>query len=292
MFKRQTEGSVLCTSCGVLVGVTDPTCYNCQRRNPGLWGFAPVFRQLGNDLGFVPLVMGGTITLYVLGLLASGSGLQTMLAPRNDVLFALGSSGAVPVFRFGRWWTVLTAGWLHAGVLHILFNVLWIRQLGPAVAELYGPGRMVILYTVSGVVGFAFTSIAGEYLGAYLNLVPLVGGLLARLLGGAGFSVGASASIFGLLGALVYYGRRTGSRHVGEAGLQYALMMGVFGLIMPGIDNQAHLGGFVGGYVAGRLLDPLKPERIDHLVAAVLCLVVTAVAIAASVITALPVLTR
>ncbi len=290
MFKRQTEGSVLCTSCGVLVGVNDPTCYNCQRRNPGLWGFAPVFRRLGNDLGFVPLVMGGTITLYVLALLASGSGLQTMLAPRNDVLFALGSSGAVPVFRFGRWWTVLTAGWLHAGVLHILFNVLWIRQLGPAVAELYGPGRMVILYTVSGVVGFAFTSVAGEFLGAYLNMVPLIGRLLARLLGGAGFSVGASAAIFGLLGALVYYGRRTGSRHVGEAGLQYALMMGVFGLIMPGIDNQAHLGGFVGGYVAGRLLDPLKPERIDHLVAAVLCLVVTVVAIAASVITALPVL--
>ena len=145
--KRQTEGSVLCTSCGVLVGVTDATCYNCGRRNPGLWGYAPWFRRLGQDLGFVPLVMGGTITLYVIALLLSGSSIQTLLAPSTQVLVLLGASGALPVFRLDRWWTVLTAGWLHAGVLHILFNVLWIRQLGPAVADLYGPGRMVILYT-------------------------------------------------------------------------------------------------------------------------------------------------
>lgn len=284
MFKRQTEGSVLCTSCGVLVGVNDAVCYNCQRRNPGLWGFAPAFRKLGNDLGFVSLVMGGTITLYVLALLLSGGGLQTMLAPNSRVLLLLGASGAFPVFQMDRWWTVLTAGWLHAGVLHILFNVLWIRQLGPAVANLYGAGKMVIIYTLAGVVGFTFTSLAGQYIGG--------GGILGRLIGGATLSVGASASIFGLLGALVYYGRRTGSRHVGEAGLQYALMMGLFGVIMPGVDNQAHLGGFVGGYVAGLLLDPLKPERIDHLVAAVVCLVVTVLAIIASFVTALPLLTR
>ena len=69
-------------------------------------------------------------------------------------------------------------------------------------------------------------------------------------------------------------------------------MMGLFGLIMPGIDNQAHLGGFVGGYLAGQVLDPLKPERIDHMVAAVVCLVITAAAIVASVVTALPLLMR
>ena len=61
--RRQTTGSVLCTSCGVLVGVNDPVCYNCNRRNPGLWGYAPAFRRLGQDLGFVPLVIGGTVTL-------------------------------------------------------------------------------------------------------------------------------------------------------------------------------------------------------------------------------------
>ena len=92
---------------------------------------------------------------------------------------------------------------------------------------------------------------------------------------GAGFSVGASASIFGLLGAMVYYGRRTGSGLARQTGFQYALFMGVFGLIIPGIDNCAHAGGFVGGYLAALLLDPLKPERVDHMAIAVGCLSLT-----------------
>ena len=72
-------------------------------------------------------------------------------------------------------------------------------------------------------------------------------------------SVGASAPIFGLLGALVHYGRRTGNSHVRQAGLQYALFMGIFGLIFPGVDNWAHAGGFAGGWLASLVLDPLKP---------------------------------
>ena len=107
--KRQTEGSVICASCGVLVGVNDETCYNCGRRNPGLWGYAQTLRRMGNDLGFVPIVMGGCIALYALSLLLSRSGLQMMMAPSTEVLFLLGASGAVPVVTFGRWWTLLTA---------------------------------------------------------------------------------------------------------------------------------------------------------------------------------------
>jgi rhomboid protease GluP len=278
MFKRQTEGSVICTSCGVLVGVNDETCYNCGRRNPGLWGYGPALRRLGQDLGFVPFVIGGTITLYVISLLLSGARIQAMLSPATDVLFLMGASGAVPVFQFGRWWTVLTAGWLHAGVLHVVFNVMWIRQLAPAVADLFGAGRMVIIYTVSGVMGFGVSSIAGLYLGH----LPVVGGAM--------FSVGASAPIFGLLGALVHYGRSTGNSLVGQAGLQYALFMGVFGLIFPGIDNWAHAGGFAGGWLASLVLDPSKRERVDHLAVAVLCLGLTLVALIASFVTALPML--
>jgi rhomboid protease GluP len=280
--KRQRAGSVICTSCGVLVGVNDETCYNCGRRNPGLWGFAPALRSLGHDLGFVPVVMGGCITLYVLSLLLSRSGLQMMLAPSTEVLFLLGASGSVPVVTFGRWWTLLTAGWLHAGVLHILFNVLWIRQLAPVVADLYGPGRMIILYTLAGVTGFGLSTLAGAYLGG----IPIF------FLRGAQFTVGASAPIFGLLGALVYHGHRTGSTHTAQAGLQYALFLGLFGLIMPGIDNWAHAGGFAGGYFVGQLLDPLKPERVDHLVVALICLGATLVALIASFVTALPMLAR
>ena len=279
--KRKTEGSVICASCGVLVGVNDDRCYNCGRRNPGLWGFAPALRSLGQDLGFVPLVMGATIILYGLALLLSRGDMQMMtLSPSTPILFLLGASGATPVFEYGRWWTLLTAGWLHAGVLHIFFNVLWIRQLGPAVAEVYGPARMVIIYTFANVVGFGLSSVAGEML--WWMPIPF--------LRGAQLTVGASAAIFGLLGASVYYGRRSGSRQASQVGLQYTLIMGVFGLIFPGVDNYAHLGGFLGGYATGLVLDPLKAERVDHMVIAAVCLIASLIAIIASVITALPML--
>jgi rhomboid protease GluP len=277
--KRKTEGSVICASCGVLVGVTDDRCYNCGRRNPGLWGYGPALRNLGQDLGFVPLVTGATIVLYVMSLLLSRGDMQMLtLAPSGPILFLLGASGAAPVFEYGRWWTLLTAGWLHGGVLHILFNVLWIRQLGPAVAEVFGPARMIIIYTFANIAGFAASSVAGEF----LWWMPVA------FLRGAQLTVGASAAIFGLLGAAVYYGRRSGNSHASQIGLQYALVMGVFGLIFPGVDNYAHAGGFLGGYVTAMILDPLKPERVDHMVIAGVCLVATVIAIAASFFTALP----
>ena len=109
-------------------------------------------------------------------------------------------------------------------------------------------------------------------------------------LSGAGFTVGASASVFGFLGALVYYGRRTGSSLTRSEALRYALILGFFGFVMRGVDNFAHAGGYVGGYLAARYLDPLKPERIDHVVMALVCLGATLAAIAASFVTALPML--
>lgn len=282
MFGRKTSGSVVCVSCGNLVGVRDETCYMCGRRNPGLWGYAPVLRRLGHDMGFVPLVVTVSIGLYVATLIASGEamrmgGLRTFLAPSTLSLFLFGASGAVPVFDYGRWWTVLSAGWLHGGVLHILFNMLWVRQLGPACADLYGAGRMVLIYVVSSVIGFVASSLAGEL----LVWMPI------GFLRGAGFTVGASAGIFGLLGALVYYGRRSGSSMTRREALHYAVVMGVFGLIMPGVDNWAHAGGFAGGYLVGRLLDPLKPERIDHILMAVALLAASFLAVAASIVTGL-----
>ena len=75
-------------------------------------------------------------------------GLGSLLAPSPEMLFRFGASGAIPVFRFDRWWTIFSAGWLHGGLLHIFFNVMWVRQLAPETAELYGPGRTVIIYTI------------------------------------------------------------------------------------------------------------------------------------------------
>jgi rhomboid protease GluP len=66
--------------------------------------------------------------------------------------------------------------------------------------------------------------------------------------------------------------------------INYAVTMFIFGLIMPGIDNYAHAGGFAGGYLVARVLDPLKPERIDHMLIAVGCLAASVLAIVASVL--------
>ena len=282
MFKRQTTGSVVCASCGYLVGVNDATCYHCGRRNPGLWGFGPALRSLGQDLGFVPIVTGLCVTLYAISLLMTGGvtmrgGLFGFLAPSIESTFVLGSSGSVPVFEAGRWWTVLSASFLHGSLLHILFNMMWVRQLAPEIAELYGPGRMVIIYTVGGVAGFLLTSVAGHWM-AFLPIPFLQGGR---------FTLGASASIFGLLGAAVYYGRRSGSRAVASTAWNWALPMFLFGFLLPGIDNYAHAGGFVGGYLAGQWLDPLKPERVNHLLAGALCLLASVLAVIVSVLTGL-----
>jgi rhomboid protease GluP len=273
MFRRQTTGSVVCVSCGYLVGVKDDRCYHCGRKNPGFFGYATALRNLGHDAGFVPFVTGFCIVMYLISILVGGvnlgGGLFGMLAPGGN--FILGSSGAGPVFQYNRVWTVLSASWLHGSLLHIFFNLMWIRQLAPGIGELYGPGRMVIIYVLAGVMGFTTSTLAG----LYLRFMP---GVLSPGLE----TVGASASIFGLLGALVYYGNRTGSRHVHAQAMSWALSAAVFGLIMPGIDNYAHAGGFVGGYLLGQLLDPLKPEQINHILIAVGLLVLSVLSVIAS----------
>jgi rhomboid protease GluP len=277
VLRRQREGSVICASCGVLVGVKDDRCYNCGRRNPGLWGFAPALRSLGGDLGFVPFVIGACGLLYVLTLIASQGqigtgGLFGMLSPSRQALFLFGASGSIPVFVANRWWTILSAAWLHAGLLHILFNMMAVRQLAPQTADLFGPGRMVVIYTAGAVGGFALSSFAGAYLPGFF------------FLRGGQFTVGASASIAGLIGALLAYSHRSGSSMARSQAMSYVLMLGVYGFLLPGIDNYAHLGGFAGGYVAARALDPLKPERVDHMVMALVCLGASLLSVIASFI--------
>jgi rhomboid protease GluP len=282
VFQRRTTGSVVCPSCGSLVGVRDDKCYSCGRANPGLWGFGPALRTLGADFGFAPVVIGASATVYMLTLLLSGNairmdGLMGFLAPSTPVLFLFGASGAIPVFTFGRWWTVLSAGWLHASLLHIALNMYWVRYIGPAMVDIIGPARTVIIYVVAGAAGFALSSFAGQFLG----------GIPIPILHGAGFTVGASAPVFGLIGALYHYGR-TSSSLVRQQATYFALQAIVFGLIFPGIDNYAHLGGFAGGYFTSAFLNPMTRERGDHMIIAAVCIVATLVAIAVSILTGLP----
>jgi rhomboid protease GluP len=283
MFKRQNTGSVVCPSCGSLVGVNAEQCYTCGRRNPGLWGYAPLLRRLGNDFGFMPLVVYGCSALYILSLVLTlmvggnvmGRGLFSILSPAPFAISLLGVSGAYPVFVQGRWWTLLTAGWLHGSALHIIFNMMVFRQLAPAIAEIYGGPRLVIIYTVSSASGFLLSSLAGYF----MPPIPI--------LGGADFTLGASAAVLGLLGALVHYGGRGGSSLIKSQATSYAISILIFGVLMPGIDNWAHAGGFLGGYLASAWLDPLKPSRLNHMIGALACLLATALAMLASILATL-----
>jgi len=221
-------------------------------------------------------VIGVSATIYVLTLLASGGnvgiapGLMSILQPSNRALLLFGESGAYPVFALGFWWTVLSASWLHGNLLHIVFNMMWVRDLGPSTAEIVGPARTVIIYVISGACGFMLSSFAG----AYFPPIPF--------LQGADFTIGASASIFGLLGALMHYGRKSGSGLVHAEAKRYAVILFVFGLIMPGIDNFAHAGGFIGGYATSAFFNPLTRERGDHMIVAIACLAASFMAIALS----------
>src|SRR5919107_3964538 len=168
---RQKTGSVVCASCGSLVGVNDDKCYSCGRRNPGLWGFGPVLRRFGNDFGFTTVIVYGCAVFYALSLILTvitrgnlfGGSIFGILGPNQVAAAVMGAAGAYPVFVEGHWWTLLSAGWLHGGALHILFNMMWVRQLGPAVGEMYGAARMVIIYTLSSIAGFFLSSFLANY---------------------------------------------------------------------------------------------------------------------------------
>lgn len=278
MFQRRRTGSILCPSCGRLVGAAAEECPNCGRRNPGMWGLTSVLGNVGRTVPFDQVVIGGTVFLFLCMLVVDPEGVSTrgllnLLAPSQESLFRFGAAGAWPVWRLDRWWTVLSAGWLHGSLIHIGFNLSWLRVLAPGVAELYGAARMVILYTISSVFAFLLTSTIG-YFGV--------------LFGGAQVTVGASAPVFGFLGALIWYGRATGSRRLSAQAWSWTIGGIIFGFLFPMVDNWAHLGGFGGGYVAAQLLDPRKPERPGHVAAAVVCLVATVLAIVASLVVPFP----
>ncbi len=259
---RKTSGSTLCPSCGKLNSVNTPTCFYCGRRNPGLWGFGPGVGRLLGQLNFARVITGVCIAAYVLSLLFDVRTALRLrnpfdfLAPSLEALDALGMTGAY-AWALGRWWTLFTAIYLHGSLLHILFNVLWINQLAPGVEELYGRSRLIVIFTTAGVLGFVVS-----------NLV------------GTSFTIGASGSIFGLLGAMVHYGRSRGGtfgvmvfRQYG----QWALVLFVLGFLMAGVNNFAHAGGFVGGYLAGVLLgyNGAQREGGTHKLAATITILLT-----------------
>lgn len=278
MFERQRTGSLLCPSCRQLVGVNDPECFHCGRKNPGLFGYAGLLRGFDADHVFVTLVMWTCAALFLCALAIDVSGIRfggDLFRPSTASLFVLGASGEVPVFRIGRWWTFLSAGWLHGGLVHIVFNMLWLRDLGPVMAHVFGTGRTILVYVLAGASGFLASTLAARF----LPDIPF--------LGGASFTVGASAAVFGFFGALQHYSEISGNSMLKQTIRAWLIGGVVIGFILPGIDNWAHAGGYVGGYLLARVFDPRQPPRPWHAAAAGLALLASLAALLASVVTGL-----
>jgi rhomboid protease GluP len=260
---RQTSGSSLCYACGKLNRVDAPVCFYCGARRPGLWGFAPVLGRLVGRFEFSRLVIAVSIAAYAVSILLDpAAALQprgpfNFLSPSTSALVALGMTGAFAA-ETGRWWTLFTAIYLHGSLLHIAFNLLWVRDLGRAVESVYGWSRTALIFTAAGVVGFLASNWAGVTM-----------------------TVGASGAVFGLLAAMVAYGRDRGGLFgmaVFRQYWQWSLILFVMGFLMPGVNNLAHAGGFFGGYLSSLALGSRErwPERAWHRVAAGLAVLVTA----------------
>jgi rhomboid protease GluP len=260
---RQRSGSSLCYACGKLNRVDAPVCFYCGARRPGLWGFGAGLRRGLGRLDVARLIIVVCAVAYVASLLLDPRaafrlrGLFDILAPGNGALYALGATGSL-AWAQGRWWTIFTAIYLHGSLLHILFNMMWVRQLAPPVQELFGPARLFAIFTVAGVAGFVISNLTGVLL-----------------------TIGASGAIFGLLGAMVQYGRSRG----GSFGLavfrqygQWALVIFALGFLMPGVNNTAHAAGFVAGFLTALLVGhgERDAERGIHVLLALAMLGLTA----------------
>ena len=252
---RQRTGSSLCYRCGKLNRVDAVECFYCGARRPGLWGFAPLAGRLVGRFDFAGAVTVVCVVLYFVSILLDPAAAFRarnpfdMLSPSDRALVRLGMAGAAP-WAAGWWWTLITGVYLHGSLLHIVFNLLWVRQLAPAVEQLFGRARLVVIYTVAGVLGFVLS-----------NLV------------GIRFTLGASGAVFGLLGAMVAYGRSRGGVF-GVAVLrqygQWALFIFIASFFLAGVNNWGHAGGFAGGYLAALVFGHLerRPERgLDRLAA-------------------------
>lgn len=296
---RQTSGSVVCPNCGRLVGVRDDKCFNCGRPYPGLFGFAPWLNRLGQNFGFAEVVIWGCGFMYVVSLLLnldaalSMGSILSILSPGGNEVFLLGMSGAQPIFGYGRWWTVLSAAWLHGGIIHIGFNLYYLRFLVPQVDHVMGLGRTILIYTAGSAVGFLGTSTTYFVL-VLLESRDLLPAFVSNALGFLGFAgapatLGASASLCGLIGGLYAYAQASGSRAGQEGVKRIAIFLLLFGILVPRVDNMGHIFGFIGGYLAAKLLKPLEEETPLHMLAAGICLLLFLASIIASVVHGWPI---
>jgi rhomboid protease GluP len=167
------------------------------------------------------------ITVFVLMELSGGS-------QNPHVLIKFGAKENARILA-GEWWRFITPMFLHIGFLHLLLNGFALYQLGTAVEQLYGSYRFLFIYVVAGVAGAVASFVFSPYL-----------------------SAGASGAIFGLFGALLYFGTQNKElffRTMGRNVIVVLLVNLVFGFASTGmIDNYAHLGGLFGGFLTSAVV--------------------------------------
>jgi len=256
--------SLLCPNCRRLVSSYEPTCPYCGLSRPGArWRHIPLVQNVLDPAHIIVSVIIVNSFLFIVSTLLSTSSSNlsmnplTLFSPSNKILVLLGATGTFPINQLHRWWTLISASYLHGGILHIFFNMMVLRQIAPLALQEYGFNRTVILYTLGGAMGFYVSYLAG---------VPL--------------TIGASASLFALIGSILYYGKSRGGAYgqmVYKQLLGWVIGLFLFGLFIPMINNWAHGGGLGGGLLLGYLLGYRERNRETyyHKIIASLCMVAT-----------------
>ncbi len=251
-----TQRAILCPRCRRLVGSEESVCSWCgTSRSAAWWHLINWTQGQGDGDWLVKAIITLNVLYYALSLMLGGGG--GFISPGQTSLLLLGATGTIPIDYYGRIWSLLSANYLHGGILHIIFNLMALRQIAPLVAGEYSPSRLLIIYTLGGIFGFIVSYLAG-----------------------VSFTIGASAAVCSLIGAMLYYGKSRGGaygntvyREVG--GWVFSLFL--FGLIFPGINNWGHGGGVVGGVLIGMMAgyNDRRPESWVHKALALLCAAAT-----------------
>jgi rhomboid protease GluP len=218
-----------------------------------------------SSIGLTQVIFGINAAVF-LGMALSSS--SVMDFPIRE-LVAWGANVGVLTLS-GEWWRLITNIFVHGGLVHIAFNMWALWNLGQLCESLYGRWTYATIYLVCGV-GASLAS------AAWHPYTP---------------SVGASGAIFGLAGALIT-ALKLGEFSVPRSALSGTLRsLGafvvynlIFGAVIPGIDNAAHIGGLITGLIVGALIALIAPQQ-DQAPRRVAVLLVVTLALAGGAIQA------